>query len=301
MNRHGLVLGMLSTVIASAIAPLSASAATLSSDAAKLLKLDPNSSQYASQYTTLKNNYNNQATAHSLDFESWFAMNAFINNESAAYGSNGAKLNTLTALDTSKLTWQAGAHGVEVFFINEGAGYRNKLGYSFADPTVATRDGMKAFWDNSVNVIWGDVSSQNSILPNSNGPLALGQGAKLSNVSAGQTLNFFIRNGSNGMGDVFDALGVNATKNADKLQHVTTYQYQDLLVLAFEDLYNGGDKDYNDVVFAVRGLTDTQLPSAAVPEPTSALVLLGLGVAGLVISRKSDELSSESDTQTTFH
>jgi hypothetical protein len=80
-------------------------------------------------------------------------------------------------------------------------------------------------------------------------------------------------------------LSVEDTKNADNLQHVTTYQYNEFLILAFEDLYKGGDKDYNDVVFAVRGLTDTQ--SQDVPEPASALALLGLAAAGYATKRLS--------------
>ncbi|NJL85236.1 MAG: PEP-CTERM sorting domain-containing protein [Leptolyngbyaceae cyanobacterium SM1_1_3] len=56
-------------------------------------------------------------------------------------------------------------------------------------------------------------------------------------------------------------------------------------MLAYEDIYNGGDQDYNDVVIAVKGLFDTA-DTADVPEPGSVLALLGLGLVGAVVKRK---------------
>ena len=279
-----LSMSTLGIAIVAAIAAIgnssAAQATTLSQQAAGLLNLDPTNSQYSTQYNDVLGVFNNQAADYSLHFEDWFAINAFVNNERTAYGTDGAKLDNLIALDTSSLTWEAGAHDVEVFFINEGAGYHNKFGYS----TTTGSGNLTDFWNNDVDVIWEDASSTNSILSNG-GPLALGEGYKIGEVAAGDTVNFFIRNGFSGSGNVFDSLSAEDTINGDGLQHVTTYQYDEYLVLAFEDLYNGGDKDYNDVVIAVKGLTDT----ADVPEPTSALALLGLGVAGTVITRKRNQ------------
>lgn len=272
-------LAAVATTIAFA-APSAADAATVSKQVDNLQQLDPNSSQYASQYNQVEDAFNDQAVDYSLSFEDWFAINSFVNNERAAYGSAGAKLDSLTALDLNDLNWQAGAEGVEVFFINEGAGYHNKFGYTTNAPTMAGNDGLTNFWDSDVDVVWEDASSVNSILANG-GPLALGEGYELGNVVAGETVNFFLRNPKN---KTFDALDETSTLNGDGLQHVTTYQYEDFLVLAYEDIYGGGDQDYNDVVFAVRGLTDTE--TTDVPEPASALALLGLGVAGAVVSRK---------------
>ena len=279
MNHHFPTTGFVAAVAAATLVfPSTASASNLSRDAANLSALTPDSNNYQTRYTNVQNTYDNQSADYSLDFEDWFAINSFVNNERAAYGTNNAKLDELVSLDLSDLTWEAGANDVEVFFINEGAGYRNKFGYSTNAPTASGNHNLVNFWNTEVTTIWNDVSSRNSILRNWNGPLALGQGYKIGDVAAGDRVNFFLRNPKS---QVFDSGSADQTKNGDGLQHVTTYQYEDYLVLAYEDLYWGGDKDYNDVVIAVRGLTDTT-QAADIPEPTGVLGLLGLGAVGVV-------------------
>jgi hypothetical protein len=59
--------------------------------------------------------------------------------------------------------------------------------------------------------------------------------------------------------------------------------------LGWEDLPTGGDKDYNDLVFALQftrtSVPETSVPETSVPEPAT-LVLLGSGLLGLCLIRR---------------
>jgi len=76
------------------------------------------------------------------------------------------------------------------------------------------------------------------------------------------------------------------TRNPDGLAHAfATTSLVDgeyLTWVGFEDLYGGGDLDYNDFKFVLTNVVD---PVAA-PEPAS-LALLGIGLAGLGFARRN--------------
>jgi|GEM_PF-667747 hypothetical protein len=195
-------------------------------------------------------------------------------------------------LDASKLFWN-GVDPVEVYFINEGAGYRNQLLYTATDDAGNL---VKS------DMIFEDVSSAESILSNSDGPLVLGQGVSLGKFSGPTQLDFsIVSDGFNLAKPKANAkpkaiekyeqevarrtLGGDASKNVDGLQHVVAFQHNDWIILGFEDIIGGGDLDYNDVVFAVRGAQQGR-PSEDVPEPSAILSLLVLGVGGFTTLRR---------------
>jgi len=67
------------------------------------------------------------------------------------------------------------------------------------------------------------------------------------------------------------------TRNPDKLDHVVAFALPDspYLIIAFEDMYGGGDRDYNDVIFALDiGRANIQ-NLISTPEPQTWAILAG--------------------------
>ena len=110
----------------------------------------------------------------------------------------------------------------------------------------------------------------------------LGNLGALYNVKPGDELIFgiFVLN----TGDSF-LMGPGA-RNGDGLAHAIVDYAEgatsDFATLGFEDLFGGGDRDYNDANFQLEGGIGT---ASAVPEPAS-LILLVVGMSGLgLVSR----------------
>jgi|GEM_PF-1954752 len=234
--------------LAVAIATLTALMATESVSKAFTV---PTSDQYSSQLNGKLG----------LGYDTWLKFNGYINRE-AQFLSDAE----LSPLNLDDLTWATGVNDVEVFFVNEGAEYHNKILFS-ADNR------------NTTTTIFEDASSSNSIFPNG-GPLALGQGVNLGGFAGRTSLSFLLQNPN---GNIY---GANTAQNIDGTQHITAYKSDGYLVLGFEDLDWGGDRDYNDVVIAVRGMVDAEENSADVPEPFSGAALLVLGMVSWVGLRR---------------
>lgn len=143
---------------------------------------------------------------------------------------------------------------VRAYFVHEGAGYRNTLGYA---TTIAGSTGI-----GERKIVLPDVSDGTY-----GGPqlLAPGDYVELGDFGAGTQFEFFIvRDAVNGGREVFtnrDHL------NPDGIQHLAAWLLGDRYVLlGFEDLMNGGDLDYNDVVVVVDLSPDlSQEPLAQLP------------------------------------
>lgn len=194
-------------------------------------------------------------------------------------------------VDASNLYWN-GAEPVEVFFIDEGAGFKNQLLFSANDQPL--------------EMIFDDVSGVTSTMGSADGVLALGEGRTLGSFDGPTQLSFFInsdgkrRSDSNLFGaDKYMGSTVDGREvNSDGLSHIVAYDYFDEVeqenytIIGFEDLWgehgtqntmmNGYDyavdRDFNDVVFAVKGLSEGA--PEEVPEPSLLLGMLGVAAIG---------------------
>ena len=115
---------------------------------------------------------------------------------------------------------------------------------------------------------------------------ALGQSFNFGAVNAGDTLVFKIRVANTG-----DYFYSKQSLNADGLTHIYSANYAGGdsgipagVYVGFEDLYGGGDRDYDDLRFV---FTNVGGGEVAVPEPaTWAMLITGFGLIGMVARRR---------------
>ncbi|TAF55474.1 MAG: DUF4114 domain-containing protein [Oscillatoriales cyanobacterium] len=218
-------------------------------------------------FSTPANAFSLRDTEHG---ESLFQVfNSLVNTESFRLVDEELNLRELRA---ESLRWAGGSKSVDIFFINEGAGFRNQL--------FLTANG------NEPQMIFSDISSKESGLPEIDGMMALGYGKSLGGFSSDTSLDFLIK--ANGLLDPNGYIyGANPELNPDKLQHVVAYEYFDevmsesWVILGFEDIYGeystevgGSDRDFNDVVVAVKGAAGDSVETEDVPEPSAMLSLM---------------------------
>lgn len=200
-------------------------------------------------------------------------------------------------LDPSKLLLKTD-NNVRVWFLNEGAAYRNQLAYE----GIKVSNYQKGWIFQDTSCVIGN--NNNCELPNSDGVLNVGDYVDLGKIAGGTQINFWLRaNGAqeqdpgatNPVTNVKNIYGANATQNPDQLDHVVAYQYKDYLLIGFEDLFgplgttggaNGNltaDRDFNDVVLVAYFGKDN---IATIPEPAPATALLGVGAVGMLTLRR---------------
>jgi hypothetical protein len=192
------------------------------------------------------------------------------------------------SLDPSKLILSTDSQ-VRIYFLGEGAGYHNSLGYN------TTGTGVKA---GSPELIFPDASSTRTIqsytastpqasIRTKGEPLLAGDFVDLGTLKAGQKLDFFmIADGAN-KANLSQVWTANKLLNSDGLQHMASFAVKDsaYLLLSFEDMAGGGDKDYNDLVFAVEiGVANVQ--ALANPEPATVLTFLLVGTVAVIARRR---------------
>lgn len=177
---------------------------------------------------------------------------------------------------------------VRVYFVGEGAGYRNTLGFNTSGGGVTTGDPQLIFPDGSSPVSTYDpLKSGNRT---SSAPLLPGDFVNLGRMAAGTMLDFFLI--SNGAGGGTSVFSTDQSVNKDGINHVVAFAFlmanSPYLIIGFEDLVGGGDRDFNDLLFAVDIGVSNVRALTATPEPAMALTLVTL--LGLTLRRRRTPL-----------
>ena len=174
---------------------------------------------------------------------------------------------------------------VRVYFVNEGAGYHNSLGFNTdLSGGVETGDPQLSFPDASSSTSYFDPNGE--VVRDSNTPVSAGDYVDIGTFDAGTQLDFFlIANGANGGQNVFST---NDSANPDGLVHAIAYALPDspYLLIGFEDLLNGGDNDFNDLLFLVDIGSANVAALTSGLEPATLLTVGAFGGVAAVIRRK---------------
>ncbi|NLV43770.1 MAG: DUF4114 domain-containing protein [Candidatus Hydrogenedentes bacterium] len=164
------------------------------------------------------------------------------------------------ALDPARLKLMEESR-VRVYFIGEGSGYVNALGVNFnglgtdeGDPrilfpnanTSLQLDGAAKMMSSRIGRLFRSKLGKRK----PEAPLRPGDFVDLGRLPAGTQLNFFLI--------AFDGQGHNVysvlkERNPDRIDHMVAMAVEgtSYLLVSFEDMYKGGDADYEDCVFAV--------------------------------------------------
>ncbi|MHC0066157.1 PEP-CTERM sorting domain-containing protein [Nostoc sp. UIC 10890] len=207
----------------------------------------------------------------------------FVQAESVALPNSGQ-----FKLDPTQLNLKYD-HDVSVYFINEGAGYRNQLAFNATGTT------------NKSGLLFNDISCEGDGCVGGWGGNALkfGDGVNIGNVTAGTQLDLWLRADGLNRGNSANIFGTETVSNADGLQHAVAYAYNNYIILAFEDLYGGlhasgvdsatgksnegSDRDFNDVIVVldIGEANVRELIGATVPEPSVTLSMFAVGAIGM--------------------
>lgn len=179
-------------------------------------------------------------------------------------------------LDPSKLFLKTDAN-VRAYFIGEGAGYQNTLGYNTGGGGVTSGD---------PTIIFPNASTSGSTR-SSWAPLQPGDFVDLGKINGGQKLDFFlIANGATSSpGATFST---DQSVNPDGINHVVSFAavHGSYLVIGFEDLLGGGDEDFNDVLFAIDIGSVNVAALTGTPEPATYMTMGLFLTGGLWVMRR---------------
>ncbi|MUG94724.1 DUF4114 domain-containing protein [Scytonema sp. UIC 10036] len=189
----------------------------------------------------------------------------------------------LNKLDPTKLRLKNDTN-VRIWFLNEGAGFRNQLAYE----ALKGNDYQKGLLFNDVSCDISQAANSACQVGENPGTLDIGDYVEIGKVAGGSQLNFFIKadGSSHPDGPIY---GADPTKNPDLLEHLVAYEIDDRVLLGFEDLPGpegvSSDRDFNDVMFVVDVGKDN---IESVPEPATAMALLAAAAAGVMTLRRRE-------------
>lgn len=190
-------------------------------------------------------------------------------------------------LDPSKLVLK-NESDVRVYFVGEGAGYHNILGFSTDGGSPKGKDAAVIFPDASSLVSPLTPKNDMTVKRTANEPLLPGDFVDLGEFKAGTKLDFFlIADGANGGKNVYST---DASVNSDGINHVVSFAAisGSYLLIGFEDMFKGGDRDFNDVLFAVDIGAKNLAALTATPEPaTYAMLGTFLALGGWAMRRRN--------------
>lgn len=203
-------------------------------------------------------------------------------------------------LDDSASVW--------VTFVNEGAGYKNVLGfYTYTGAIPATAPA-----DTDITIIFPNVSNAGS-----GGGLVAGNKMFLGSFPAGTNIGWvLIANGfnsttstvGNGNWKLYSTPSYNPEADTNLRIHnvLLLDSATNKVVLGFEDIrrdYGSCDQDFNDALFFITATPDTAINVANVNKTTQGSAGIGSGnngglesdnrLASLIATRKFDRLQSE--------
>ena len=189
-------------------------------------------------------------------------------------------------LDPSKLKLKTDAD-VRVYFVGEGASYANTLGFTTDGSGKSGSDTAKLIFPNASSTV-SSYDPKSTVKRTSSEPLLPGDFVDLGKYKGGTALDFFlIANGANGGKTTYST---QKSVNPDGINHVISFAYamkdSPYLVLGFEDLMGGGDRDFNDLIFAVDIGAVNIGALTATPEPATYATMAAFLGLGCVLVRR---------------
>ncbi len=167
---------------------------------------------------------------------------------------------------------------ITMTFIDEGAGYKNSFGYFV--------------YDDSGNILYEQTIFSNASEVGGGGSLLPGDTVSLGTFDEGTNIGFWIQADGYNNPDGYKYYSLDQY-NPDGLRHIAIIDdpASERLVIGFEDLYNLGDQDYNDLVFTFTAspydaIDTSQIPTGSPEAGSVATALIGLTIFWLTQRRR---------------